>query len=109
MGMAASSSTTTRPNGPSGPWPSEERITCSPEILFAGGECRPKDSPRGGQTFDDVTGYDPDMGRWTTLASLPSRRHAFAAGTVGHTAYFAAGAPTCGGAYSAALLAFTLR
>lgn len=79
------------------------------KILFAGGECRPKGGPRAGQTFDDVTAYDPDVDRWITLTALPGGRHAFAAGTVSHTAYFAAGAPACGDAYSADVLAFTFQ
>jgi N-acetylneuraminic acid mutarotase len=74
-------------------------------ILYAGGECRPKDGPRGGETFDDVAAYEPKTDRWMTLASLPSGRHAFAAATVGQVAYFVAGAPICGDAYSADLLA----
>lgn len=78
-------------------------------ILYAGGECRPKDGPRGGETFDDVTAYDAKGDRWTTLAPLPSARHAFAAATVGDIAYFAAGAAVCGDAYSADLLAFSWR
>jgi N-acetylneuraminic acid mutarotase len=78
-------------------------------ILYAGGECRPKDGPRGGETFDDVTAYDAKTDRWTTLAPLPRARHAFAAATIGDIAYFAAGAPVCGDAYSADLLAFTSR
>jgi len=77
-------------------------------ILFAGGECRPKDGPQGGQTFDDVTEYDPGTDRWSTLAPLPGGRHAFAAAAVDGVVYLAAGAPLCGDAYSAELLALTL-
>jgi hypothetical protein len=44
------------------------------------GRSRPKGGPRGGQkTFDDVTAYDPNTDRGTTLAPLPGGRHAFAA------------------------------
>ena len=78
-------------------------------ILYAGGECRPKEGPRGGETFDDVTAYDAKNDRWATLAPLPSARHAFAAAAVGDVAFFMAGAPICGDAYSADLLAFRLR
>jgi N-acetylneuraminic acid mutarotase len=77
-------------------------------LLYAGGECRPKEGPRGGEAFDDVTAYDVRTDRWTTLAPLPSARHAFAAATVGAVAYFMAGAGVCGDAYAADLLAFSL-
>jgi N-acetylneuraminic acid mutarotase len=79
-------------------------------ILFAGGECRrPKGGPGGGETFDDVTAYDPEADRWMTLAPLPGGRHAFAAATVGHVAYFAAGARACGdNGYTADLLTLAL-
>ncbi|HEV2548718.1 MAG TPA: kelch repeat-containing protein [Stellaceae bacterium] len=77
-------------------------------ILYAGGECRPRDGPRGGEAFDDVTAYDATTDRWTTLAPLPGARHAFAAATVGDVAYFMAGAPSSGDAHSADLLAFRL-
>ena len=79
------------------------------QVLFAGGECRPKDEPGGGQTFDDVTAYDPKTDRWRTLIPLPSGRHAFGAATVGQVAYFAGGALACGDhGYCADLLALTL-
>ena len=79
------------------------------KILYAGGECRPKDGPHGGETFDDVAAYDPGTERWTMLAPLPSGRHAFAAATLDHVTYLAAGAAICGDAYSADLLAFSFR
>lgn len=77
-------------------------------ILYAGGECKPGGKPGDKLTFDDVTAYDPKTDRWTALAPLPTPRHAFGAATVGDVAYFAGGAPTCGGGNSTDMSALTL-
>lgn len=77
-------------------------------ILYAGGECKQGGSPGTLNTFEDVTAYDAKTGTWSTLASLPQARHGFGAGTVGKVAYFAGGAPTCGGGSSTDLFAFSV-
>jgi N-acetylneuraminic acid mutarotase len=77
-------------------------------ILYAGGECRPGGKPGAKMTYDELEAYDPKTDSWSKLASLPEGRHAFGAATVGDTAYFIGGAPTCGGGLSDTVLAFTL-
>ncbi len=78
------------------------------EILYAGGECKPGGAPFTPNVFDDVAAYDPRTDRWSALAPLPAPRHAFGAATVGDTAYFAGGAPLCGGGTSTDMLALRL-
>ncbi|MBV9644651.1 MAG: hypothetical protein JO334_13875 [Verrucomicrobia bacterium] len=46
-----------------------------------------------------MTVYDSDTDHWVTLTPMPTGRHAIAAATVGHVAYFAAGALACGDGY----------
>lgn len=77
-------------------------------IVYAGGECKPGGRPGSPNTFEDVTAYDVKTNSWATLAPLPQGRHGFGAGTVQGVAYFAAGAPTCGGGSSADLFALAL-
>lgn len=77
-------------------------------IVYAGGECKP-----GGQTFspnayEDVSAYDIKTDRWIALPSLPQARHAFGAATIGNVAYFAGGAPVCGGGAMTDMLSLTL-
>jgi N-acetylneuraminic acid mutarotase len=78
-------------------------------ILYVGGECKVPGAVGAAQSFDDVTAYDPRTDRWTTLPPLAIGRHAFAAATVGHVAYFAAGATVCGDGYTSELLTLRLR
>ncbi len=77
-------------------------------ILYAGGECKPGGQPFTPNVFEDLAGYDAKTDSWKTLASLPKPRHAFGAATVGHVAYFVAGAPLCGGGTSTDVQAFML-
>jgi len=44
----------------------------------------------------------------TALPALPKARHAFGAATVGNVAYFAGGAPVCGGGAMTEMLSLTL-
>lgn len=74
-------------------------------IIYAGGECRPGGRPFTANVYDDVTAYDAKTDRWLNLAPLPQARHAFGAATVGDVAYFAGGAPVCGGGSSSDMLA----
>ena len=63
-------------------------------LVFAGGECRPSGpSP----TYAEVEAWDPRAESWVTLTTLPEGRHAFAAATVGGTAYVMGGRTGCGG------------
>ncbi len=77
-------------------------------IVYAGGECKPGGQPFTPNAFDDVTAYDPKTDKWTALKNLPQARHAFGAATIGHSAYFVAGAPLCGGGTTVDTLMFTL-
>lgn len=77
-------------------------------ILYAGGECKPGGQPYSPNAYDDVTAYNPKSDSWTTLQRLPRARHAFGAATVGHVAYFVAGAPVCGGGAMTDVTALTL-
>lgn len=77
-------------------------------ILYAGGECKPGGQPYTPNAYDDVTAYDPRTDSWTTVRPLPQARHAFGAATVGHVAYFVAGAPVCGGGATTDVNALTL-
>ena len=78
-------------------------------IIYAGGECKPGGQPFTPNVFDDVSAYDPTTDTWTALTPLPQARHAFGAATVAGVAYFAGGAPVCGGGASTSLLALTLQ
>lgn len=77
-------------------------------IIYAGGECKPGGAPFSPNAYDDVTAYDPKTDSWSTLTPLPKARHAFGAATVNDVAYFAAGAPVCGGGAMNDMLALTL-
>ncbi|RKN09444.1 Kelch repeat-containing protein [Streptomyces radicis] len=74
-------------------------------LVYAGGECRP-----GGdeETFGDVTVYDPRADRWDAVTDVPGSRHGFGAAALDGRAYFAAGAPSCGGGASADTVELTL-
>ncbi len=77
-------------------------------ILYAGGECKPGGQPFTPNAFDDVTAYDAKTDTWMPLKNLPQARHAFGAATIGHAAYFVAGAPLCGGGTTVDTLMLTL-
>ena len=77
-------------------------------IVYAGGECKPGGQPFSPNAFEDVTAYDPDSDRWVALTSLPQARHAFGAATIGNVAYFAGGAPVCGGGTMTDMLSLSL-
>jgi len=66
-------------------------------ILYAGGECMPGGEGSTPNAYDTVTSYDAELDRWTAGLPLPSARHGFGGATLGERAYFAAGAPVCGG------------
>jgi N-acetylneuraminic acid mutarotase len=76
-------------------------------IVYAGGECKPGGQPFTPNAFDDVTAYDVKVDHWISLTPLPHARHAFGAATVDDVAYFAGGAPVCGGGASTDMLALT--
>jgi N-acetylneuraminic acid mutarotase len=77
-------------------------------IIYAGGECSPGGEAFSANAFDDVTAYDFKTDRWITLESLPQARHAFGAAMVDDVAYFAGGAPVCGGGTLTDMLSFSL-
>ena len=79
------------------------------KLVYAGGECNAGGAGAPGQTFEDVTAYDPKSDRWSDLPRLQKPRHAFGAATVGGTAYFVGGALSCGGGASTDLLALTSK
>jgi N-acetylneuraminic acid mutarotase len=60
------------------------------KVYVAGGFLQPVHLQAQAAAF----AYDPKTDRWTTLTPRPPGRRAFAAGTVGHVAYFPAGSPT---------------
>lgn len=66
-------------------------------IVYAGGECRPGGIPNQDLAYDQAWAYDPAHDTWQAMAPLPQGRHGFGGASVGHRAYFAGGAPTCGG------------
>lgn len=77
-------------------------------IIYAGGECKPGGAPFSPNAYDDVTAYDSLADKWIALPSIPKARHAFGAATVGEVAYFAGGAPVCGGGAMTDMLSLTL-
>lgn len=77
-------------------------------LLYAGGECKPGGQPGTPNTWADVDAYDPKADHWTHLTDLPQGRHGFGAATIRNVAYFAGGAPLCGGGASADLFALSL-
>jgi N-acetylneuraminic acid mutarotase len=77
-------------------------------LVYAGGECKPGGQGGTPNAYSDVTAYDPATDTWATMIPLPSARHGFGAATIDGTAYFAAGAPVCGGGGSSELLEFEL-
>ncbi|MBP2472296.1 N-acetylneuraminic acid mutarotase [Crossiella equi] len=76
-------------------------------ILYAGGECSDRGTSGGTPAYTTTYAYDPAAAAWTELAPLPAPRHAFGAATVDGVAYFAGGAPTCGGGASTELFALS--
>jgi len=79
------------------------------KILYGGGECKPGGQAFTPNVFNDLTAYDPSTNLWKVLQPLPQPRHAFGAATIGHVAYFIAGAQLCGGGSSTDVQAFALR
>lgn len=78
-------------------------------IIYAGGECKPGSYTDPANVYDDVTAYDPETDRWTTLKPLPQAHHAFGAATVGNVAYFVGGALFCGGGTSTDVLSLRIH
>ncbi len=63
-------------------------------LVYAGGECRPGESP---PTYDEVEGYDLEVDGWIPLTPLPDGLHAGAAAVVERSAYVMGGRHGCGG------------
>ncbi|WLD96320.1 kelch repeat-containing protein [Agrobacterium leguminum] len=77
-------------------------------IVFTGGECKPGGMPGTENAYADAWVYDAARNEWQPIAPLPHARHGFGGATVGDTAYFAGGAPTCGGGMLNDLLSLKL-
>lgn len=77
-------------------------------IIFTGGECKPDGAPGSENAYSDAWSYDPAKNEWQAITSIPHARHGFGGATIGDTAYFAGGAPTCGGGMLNELLSLKL-